>query len=251
MKRTLQTILLTLAAAGLCAAQGPHGYGRGAGTASASPLDMAKVQTVSGSVTAVNIGYGMQYPSIAIGKVQIKIAPVWYLLENDFEIKTGDVLNVQAAPSTSSTDPYLYAISIANTAASQQIVLRDSLGRPLWTASQGGGPAGNGPAGYGQGSCPVSSITATASGTVEQIASGVGIQMPTLTLKLASGTLLTFRLGPERILLASDFELKAGDQVTVTYATSIATGELIALSITNAAGQTIVLRDEAGRPGWR
>jgi len=43
-------------------------------------------------VSAVNIGYGMQYPSLTINKLQIKVAPVWYLLDKNFEIKAGDPL---------------------------------------------------------------------------------------------------------------------------------------------------------------
>lgn len=72
--------------------------------------------------------------------------------------------------------------------------------------------------------------------------------MPALTVKVADGSLLTFKLGPERVLLASDLELKA---VTVKYAAASCTGELIALAVTNAAGVTVVLRDEPGRPAWR
>src|SRR5262245_60921883 len=197
MKSTLQSVFL-LAATGVWVAQGQHR--KPADTVPLSRLDMTKVQTVSGTVGAVAIGYGMQYPSITIGKVQIKVAPVWYLLDNNFEIKVGDVLTVQAAPALATPDPYLYAIEIAN-AADQRILLRDVLGRPLWTNSQAGGPATT------EGSCLLGS-PAVAAGIVEQINSGVGIQMPTLTLKLSDGTLLTFKLGPERILLESDLELK-------------------------------------------
>jgi hypothetical protein len=243
MKRTLNAALLTFAAAGLCLAQG-H-YGPGVGTGSGSTLNMAKVQTVAGTVTAVNIGYGTQYPSITIGKVQIKVAPVWYLLDNNFEIKAGDALSVLAAPANLATDPYLYAVEITNTATNLRIVLRDAGGVPLWTGRQTSvaTPAAD--------SCLAGATVLVASGTVEQINSGVGIQMPTLTIKVANGSLLTFKLGPERILLASDLELKAGEPVTVKYAVASCTGELIALSVTNAAGVTVVLRDELGRPAWR
>ena len=75
--------------------------------------------------------------------------------------------------------------------------------------------------------------------------------MPTLTLRVVDGALVTFKLGPERILLESDLELKVGEQVTVKYASSTCCAELVALAITNGTGKTVVLRDESGRPGWR
>jgi hypothetical protein len=112
MKRTLQAVLLAFAAAGFCAAQGQ--FGRSIGMAPASTLDMTRLQTVSGTVSAVAIGYGMQYPFITIGKVQIKVAPIWYLLENDFELNVGDALSVQVVPAASKSDPFLYAVEIQN-----------------------------------------------------------------------------------------------------------------------------------------
>ena len=110
----------------------------------ASNLNMAKVQTVAGAVTAVNIGYGMEYPSITVNKLQIKIAPVWYLLDKSFEIKAGDAVSVTAAPSTVSSDSYLYAVEIANVTTKLRIALRDSSGVPLWTGGNRGGGFGDG-----------------------------------------------------------------------------------------------------------
>jgi hypothetical protein len=228
MKRTWQAVLLTFAAAGFCAAQGQ--YGRGSG--------------ITPAVSAVAIGYGVQYPFVTIGKVQIKVAPIWYLLENDFEMKVGDNLSVQTAPPASKSDPYLYAIEIQNTATGQRLTLRDALGRPLWvgSASTSGGRTGGG--------CVLGSTSAVVSGTIEQISSGLGIQMPTLILRVVDGALVTFKLGPERILLESDLELKVGEQITVTYASSTCCASLVALAITDGARKSVVLRDEDGRPVW-
>jgi len=151
---------------------------------------------------------------------------------------------IVAAPSNLARDPYLYAVEITNTATKQRVVLRDAGSLPLWSARQ----APSGP--EGEGDCLPGAPTALVSGIVEQSNSGIGIQMPTLALKVADGTLLTFRLGPERVLLASDLELKPGEPVTVKYAASAAYEVLVALAITNAAGTTVTLRDESGRPGW-
>jgi hypothetical protein len=222
-------------------------------------LDMTKVQTVDGTVTAVNVAVGAQYPSIQIGQETIKVAPVWFLLENDFEIKTGDKLSVVAAPSARTADPYLSAIKITN-AVSASVMLRDQNGLPLWTAAGGrwqengngrGDGNGRGPD-EGNGACTacgVSSI-ATVSGVVDQVTAGLGIQFPTLVLKTAD-KMLTLKIGPERLLEAADFEIKAGDTLTAKYAVVVCTGETVALELTNAAGVKVVLRNDDGAPAWR
>ena len=109
----------------------------------AAAPDMTRTLTVSGAVSAVDIGYGMQYPSITVNQKVIKIAPAWYLVEQDFELKTGDQVSAAAAPSTVAGDSYLYAIEIANVASKTTIVLRDAAGIPLWMAANGG-RGGNG-----------------------------------------------------------------------------------------------------------
>jgi hypothetical protein len=253
MKSTLHIAICLAAIAGPAFAQGPrNGAGAGGmrqGGMNQADLAMTKLQTVSGAVTAVNIGYGMQYPSITVNKLQIKVAPVWYLLEKNFEIRYGDNLTIVAAPSTSASDSYLYAIEMTNTATKSKLVLRDASGLPLWSR-QGGGPgagAGSGP--MADGDCTQVLSIANESGVIENIASGLGIQMPSLTLKTAAGKLLVIRLGPERILLEADLELKAGDTISVKYAVTSHEDELVALAITKGS-VTITLRGDDCRPVW-
>ena len=253
MKSTFQIAICMAAIAGLAVAQGPrNGAGTGGmrqGGMQQSNLAMTKLQTVTGAVAAVNIGYGMQYPSITVNQLQIKIAPVWYLLEKNFEIRSGDNLTIIAAPSTSASDSYLYAIEMTNTATRSKLVLRDASGLPLWSG-QGRGPgAGTGSSPMGDGDCTQVLSIATESGVIEQIASGIGIQMPSLTLKTSAGKLLVLKLGPERILLEADLELKAGDAITVKYAVTSHEDELVALAITKGS-VTITLRGDDGRPLW-
>lgn len=238
MKTRLITAILATAA--LCLAQGKGGPQAAAGTCN---LDLTRLQTITGTVTAVNIGFGTQYPSITIGQKAIKVAPPWYLLERNFEIRIGDPLKVKAAQSKTAGDPYLYAIEISNTSSAAYILLRDAAGVPLWTS---GRPSGAPPA---NGGCLAGASVAFASGTIEQINSGPGIQMPTLVLKTADSKLLTIKLGSERLLLSSDLELIPGAFVTVKYAAAC-DGDLVALAITDAAGTTLVLRDDSGRPLW-
>jgi len=233
---------LLMIAAGVAAAQGPHGPRGGAQGASA--LNLATAQTITGTVTALHLGYGMEYPSITVNKTSIKVAPAWYLLEKSFEIQAGDPVSVLAAPSNIASDPYLYAIEITNTVTKLRIVLRDAYGVPLWAGR--GNPGGP----RAEGGCLDPSSGATASGTVDKITIGPGIQMPVLVVKTGDGKLFTFKLGPERILLAADFELRPRDTVTVRYARATCSDELVALAVTNAAGLTVILREDDGTPGW-
>jgi hypothetical protein len=243
----MKPLAIILAAGSLALAQGPRGP-RNDNAPFGSGLDMTKVQTIEGAVTAVNIGYGSQYPSLQIGQTAIKVAPVWFFLENDFEIKLGDQLKVVAAPTRTTRDPYLSAISLTHVASNATIVLRDDAGIPQWIT--GGRPSRGEPQGPGTcGGCGLTSI-AVVTGTVDQITAEAGIRMPSVVLKTSDGKLLTVKIGPERILLAADFEIKAGESLTVKYGVNCE-GENVALELINAAGQKVVLRSENGFPGWR
>jgi hypothetical protein len=244
--KTITIIAALSTLAGLAGAQGPHGS-RVGGIMAASNLNPAKVQSITGTVSAVNIGHGMEYPSIVVNKMQIKIAPVWYLLDKGFELRTGDAVSVSAAPAAVAPDPYLYALEITNLTSTLRIVLRDSNGVPLWRGGPNGG-GGNGP--VAAGSCLDPATTATVAGAVDKINMGAGIQMPTLTLRTSDSKLLVLKLGPERILLSADFEVKPGDSIHVTYAVETCNDELVALSITTASGVTLKLRGDDCMPVW-
>lgn len=239
MTRTLVTFLL---AGTLALAQGPR---RGAGTPS---VDMSRLETVSGAVAAVNIGYGAQYPSISVNQTQIKIAPVWFLLEKNFELKAGDSVTVVAAHSRLAGDAYLYAVEITNNTSKARVALRDSGGVALWSGPGSG--RGNPDAPRNGGGCIDAASIATATGTIDKVTMGAGIEMPTLVVKTSDGKLLTVKIGPERILLEADVELAAGQTITVRYGKDANTGEYVALQLTAATGVTVVLRHDDGTPAW-
>lgn len=246
----LNLITLMLSASAMLLAQGPRGpQPDGAPSRPGFGLDMTKLETIEGAVTAMSIGYGAQYPSIQVNQKTVKVAPVWFLLEKNFEIKVGDKLKITAAPSLQAKDPYLCAINLTNLDSGASLALRDANGVPLWIS-----PAmapGNGfhePQMASAPACGVTS-TATASGVVDQVTAGIGIQMPTLVLKTNAGA-ITLKLGPERLLQAADFEINAGDSLTVKYAVTC-TGETVALVLTNSTGGQLVLRHDDGTPAWR
>ena len=246
MRLSLHAILLATSAIAL--AQGPGGP-RNSGWANhpVSNLNMTKVQTVTGAVTAVDTAYGAQYPTITVARNVIKVAPIWFFLDQGFELKAGDQVRVTAAPSLLSGDSYLYAIDITNIGTNEKIVLRDSSGVPLWTGPPSRGNAVAPRNGTG---CIEPASIASVAGTVDKVSMGAGIQMPSLVVKTSDGQLIAMKIGPERILLASDFELNVGERVTAKYGIAACTDENVAIQLTNAAGVTVVLRDDDGMPAW-
>lgn len=251
MKRCiLKQSVLALVAAGVLVAQGPRGPQNNANApASNAGLKLAAAELIEGAISSVQVAYGVRYPSIVVNQKTIRVAPVWYLLENDFELAVGDFVKVVAAPAWN--DPTLHAIAIEKPKARVSLTLRDEAGRPLWIRQPHPASAGSGaPAGprYGGGCLDPASIQ-TVTGTIESVNAGAGIEHPTLTLKTAGGS-ISFKLGPERILLSSDFELKEGATLTVRYGVTSCSGEYLALALTDADGRTLVLRTDDGRPAW-
>jgi hypothetical protein len=227
--------------------RGPHAPANAPHTG----LNMAALQVIQGAVTDVDIARGAQYPTVVVNKLQIKLAPEWYLLDNDIEIKTGDTLKITAAGSSNPADTYLYAIDIAKGSAFLQ--LRDSQGFPLWTGGPGrGNGRGQGTrpgSGECQGCLDAASI-ATVTGTVDKVTAGAGIQFPSVVLKAADNKLLAIKIGPERVLLAADFEIAAGQTLTVKYAASTCKDEFVALELIDSNGRKLVLREQDGTPSW-
>lgn len=244
MRATFPVIFLLLASAPVWAQGGRGAYGAGG-----AGLDLSRVETIEGAVTAVRIAYGAQYPTIDVAGRSVTVAPPWFLLENDFELKTGDNVQVKAAPALA-RNAGLHAIEIRNVASGVSIALRDASGLPLWTAT---GPQENrapSPRSGCNGSCLVAGSVQTLTGTIDKLTFGPGIEQPSLMLETPDGRSFDIRIGPERILLRSNFELKVGETVTVKFALAIAANHCVALEITNSAGATLVLRNPDGTPAW-
>jgi hypothetical protein len=244
------TVFTGVVALGLLAGNG-NGNAIGGGNGSRARVDLSKQIRVEGAVSSVSIAAGVEYPSITVDKKQIKVAPAWYLGEKDFELKEGQNVSVLAAPSNDPKDPYLHALVIDNRTTQKIITLRNDDGMPLWIRR--GSELGRNDArpGYGmsQGGCIDLATVKTAAGLMEKITLGFGLEHPSLTVKLDDGSLLAFKIGPERIVLESDWELKPGMKISVMYAEAPCCEEHVALELT-VDGKTLVLRDELGRPSW-
>ncbi len=219
--------------------------GNGTGT---SLLDMTQIRELSGTVTAVNMGTGMQYPSIEVEGELIRVAPVWYLLENDFEIAVNDMVTVQAVPSTSLTDPYLHAVWIRNDTSMAELTLRQEDGSAVWGRRKGrrGDREVQGDRQMVRG-CGFSSIQ-TVSGEVVEVTLGTGIRQPNVILQ-AGDDVMSIKIGPSRVLLETEFEILPKDPLTVKYGVTTCTQEKVALELTKG-DSTIKLRNEDGSRAW-
>lgn len=216
----------------------------------AAGVDLTRAQTVTGTVTAVHLNYGTEYPSITMNEMVIKMAPVWFLLDQGFQVKAGDQVTAVVVPSTAPNDAYFYAIEITNnTLQTTTIVLRDAAGIPLWSGRLGARTMALGRVSP-RGGCLDARTVQTVTGVIESMSAGAGIQMPSLVVKTEIGALVTVKIGPERILLENDFELKVRDVLTVRYVQATCSNEKVALELTNAAGVTLVLRNVDGTPDW-
>lgn len=258
MKRTLANLAIAGLVAATVWAQGPQGPGRGSGSGKAAGgLNMAQQTTVEGTITSLQIGFGTRTPSFVVAGKLIRLAPVWYFLENDFELAPGEHVRVIAAPAT---DGVLHAVAVAKTATGTTLQLRNDGGIPLWIGpaamnrpgqpqgpSTGPGPNPNPPrAGT---PCLDPRSVETVTGVADEVTAGYGIQHPSVTL-VNGDTRLLIKLGPERILQASPIDFEPGVTLTIQFAVSTCAEERVALTVTDAAGQVLVLRNADGRPAW-
>lgn len=143
----------------------------------------------------------------------------------------------------------MHAIEIENVTSNKKIVVRDAQGLPEWDSRGRGVRAeGHGEAGFRRGAGCLDPVSVTpVAGVIDRVVMGAGIEMPYVIVKTAS-ELVTVKIGPERILLENDFELNAGDQMTIEAARCAVRDELVALTITNAAGVKVTLRTPDGLP---
>jgi hypothetical protein len=149
----------------------------------------------------------------------------------------------------------LMALRIKNLSNGAKIELRSATGQPLWRRGQNGaGPgSGSGPqyAAACSGACFDPSSITRFQETVESANRGLGIQQPTLTVKLASSEPVTLKIGPARILFDNGFELKAGEAISGRAGKSTCREEWLALELINASGATVKLRHDDGTPAWK
>lgn len=272
MKKAIFLSMALLLAVGTLMAQNgkgqgpPAGMGQGSGSASSTASGTGQSQagkkelvtvTIAGTVTAVNLhDLELEFPSIIVDgtidgvdadPVEVKLAPYWFLLDNDIEVAVDDVVSIVAFLGTPNATAY-YAISIDG------VTLRTDDGSPLWTGGHGSTSVVRSVGMRkcsAKNNCIVSDSISVIEGTVESIRYGKGIQHLTLLVKVDMGILLEFKLGPADYLLANGLELEQGDGVMIRYALTQRTNTWLVLQIGKAGGVMVTLRDDNGDPAWR
>lgn len=114
-----------------------RGYGRNGGGwaagAGACQLDLGARQTLTGTVTAINMGIGQGFPNFTLdvdGKpVTIVTSPFRALLNTGFEVSVGDRMSVEAFPSSRREGTYV-AAELNNERTKKSLTLRDAQGFP-------------------------------------------------------------------------------------------------------------------------
>lgn len=246
---------------------GPNGFPAGPGTrgnpgkgeggppeaGGPSIVDPTVMISIEGVVVRTDIAPGAQYPSFVLVrddrvKVSIMTGPYHYLAEWDFRISIGDRIKALAFPSSWPDSSYV-AVELTNVTTSKSITLRDAEGTPLWI----------GQGARNMGDCfgwlaPDGALAevVTLRGVVVSVDMAPGQEFPTFSMLQADGSLVTVITGPYHLLLESGFDLRVGDEMLVLaimsmwYPDTYAAAELKNLT----TGDTLVLRDGAGRPNW-
>lgn len=252
-KFTVLFAVSLLCAGFLLFAQNGRGSQGGGGSNQGSPGAKTLV-TVKGQVEAVSLGIAQGSPSIVVNGSRIVLGPYSYLDALGFAIEVGDDVTVDAFASLL-YDNLLVAVSVENLTSGTAIQLRDESGRPVWTATRGGG-GGRQAAMGGWGPCgglPNVAAAQEFSGTVAEVSAGAGRRHPEITL--GDGTV--FAAGPYRVWLETGFSLAVGDTVSiVAFPCSVEDGKWVVMRIVKlVTGEELILRDDTGIPvrgtGWR
>lgn len=234
--------------------------------------------TLSGVVSAVNLEPGQGMPSITLGSgsiaVTILIGPHRLLLDNKFEIKLDQFLEVKAFKDPRTGNAFV-ATEIKDTKSGTTLVLRNASGIPHITGGPGGmrhggpglGVQGSGAMGRGRGmvhdpgdtrgargcaDCSNLDLSkkTTLVGTVQIVEMAAGQGYPNFTLLLADKSTVTVVTGPFWALQQANFTIAKGDSLSVVAYPSLQhEGAYVAAEIKNEkTGQNVVLRGENGAP---
>jgi hypothetical protein len=232
---------------------------RGAGQSATQAAMNTDVITLVGTVTAVSLAPGQGMPSITLlstaGEVTIMIGPYRLLMDQKFEIKQNQVLEIKAFQDPRVANAYV-ATEIKDTATGVTVVLRDAAGMP----HPGRGMMGMAPGGAGRGmmrgmgtcsDCANLDLKAktTFEGTVQDVAMAAGQGFPNFTLQVGHN-LLTIVTGPYWALQQADFKISKGDHLSVVAYPSLQhVNAFVAAAIENLTTQkSIKLRDDNGIP---
>jgi len=232
-----------------------------AGSGGGVKVDLSTVRTVSGTVSSVTMGPGLQHPSFVLAEtggetLAVELGPYWYLVANSFSLAVGDSVTATVANCASRTGSEVVALSVQDLTMGASITLRDENGMPLWKGKHGGrGQAQAKRGGQGGSRCYASggavnpSTIQEVSGQVTALSLGLGTHRNTVTLTAQGGGQYVVALGPFWYMQRQGFTLQEGQAVSIRMA-QCAQG-WVALSVENTAtGKVLQLRNDQGVPLW-
>jgi hypothetical protein len=259
------SLAVMLASAGMAQTQMQQ---RGAGRHLAAQAAVnADVVALVGTVTAVNLAPGQGMPSITLlstaGEVTIMIGPYRLLMDQKFEIKQNQFLEVKAFQDPRMPNAFV-ATELKDNTTGATVVLRSAVGMPqtgrgsMGMMRGGGMMRGMGGAGRGMmnqmsacADCASLDLKAktTLEGTVQTVTIAAGQGFPNFTLQAGSNA-FTVAAGPFWTLQQADFKISQGDRLSVEAYPSLQNQNTwVAAAIQNLTTQkSITLRDENGQP---
>ncbi len=106
-------------------------------------FDPNKIETIYGTVEKIDITMPHKMMSHGVyidlktdkGVVQVHLGPVWYIERLDFEINSGDQLEVKGSPAVINGKQSLIAAEVKK--GNDLLILRDIHGVPVWSRSGG------------------------------------------------------------------------------------------------------------------
>lgn len=227
-------------------------------TAQAAAQDIV---TLTGTVASVNMAPGQGVPSFTLrsdaGEVTVLAGPYRVLMNSNFEIKQGQVLEVKAFQDPRVPSAYV-ATEIKDKSTGATLVLRNAAGVPhtgrrAMGVMRGGGMGMMRGAGAGSGlrACPYNSANidlktrTVLAGVVESVSMAPGQGFPTFVL-LVGGKRTTIVVSPYRSLLLANFQISVGHNMVVEAYPLVGTeGSYLAAVLHNqSTRQSLTLRNE-------
>ncbi len=231
------------------------GQGENLGTGLSDPqASVDEWVTVSGVVESIDTS-GLTLET-SDGTMVIELGRPQFWEEQNVEIEAGDAVDVLGFYEEES----FTAGEITLTATGEQIVLRDTSGRPLWAGGTGSSQGGRGQELTGETGSRNSQNLVDGSqmpepqATVDEWITVQGtvtaVELNALTIETAEGETVLAELGPEHYWTTQGIVFEAGDEVTITGfiedEDSFVAGSVTVLE----SGETLLLREADGRPLW-
>jgi len=220
-------------------------------------LDLSTVRTLTGSVAAVVMDYGLGHPRFTLnsdqeGSLTVSLGPHFFLVANDFSMAVGDQVSTKVANCSIG----VAAFEVTDLTNGKQITLRSDDGLPLWTGGigggngNGGGQNGRAPrmGGYGAGIGVNLSTLIEVEGPLTAVNFGLGTHNNTVTLQATATESYTVSMGPYWYMTQNGFAFQQGETVRIRMAQC--QGRWVAFSVTRPTGEVLQLRDDQGVPLW-